>query len=192
MQRMSIKVRDIAKTHIINLNNAPHKLESLHVQNPSARGGSSLYKMRFRNLVTQNKTDVVMKGEDPLDEVEVDTIDVQFAYQSGEEYTFMDNETYEQYDLPKNEVEHILPYLVEDMEGIRALIQDGRVLTLLMPDVVELKITECDPSIKGASATARTKPATLSTGLIVQVPEYMAPDEVVRVDTRTDVCLGRV
>ncbi|MDF3128132.1 elongation factor P [Kiritimatiellaeota bacterium B1221] len=189
---MSIKVRDLSKNHIINLNNAPHKLESLHVQNPSARGGSSLYKMRFRNLVTQNKTDVVMKGEDPLEEVEVDTIDVQFAYQSGNEYTFMDNETYEQYDLPKNEVEHILPYLVEDMEGVRALIQEGRVLTLLMPDVVELEITECDPSIKGASATARTKPATLSTGLIVQVPEYMAAGEIVRVDTRTDACLGRV
>lgn len=188
---MSIKVRDLSKTHIVNLNNAPHRLESLHVQNPSARGGTSLYKMRFRNLVTQNKTDVVLKGEDPLEEVVVDTIDVQFAYQNGEEYTFMDNTTYEQYDLPKNEVEHILPYLVEDMEGIRALIQDGKVLTLLMPDVVDLEITECDPSIKGASATARTKPATLSTGLTVQVPEYISPGEIIRIDTRSDEFLGR-
>ncbi|WFB34409.1 hypothetical protein P3T73_09570 [Kiritimatiellota bacterium B12222] len=189
---MSIKVRDLSKTHIILLNNAPHRLESLHVQNPSARGGTSLYKMRFRNLVNQNKNDVVMKGEDPLEEVAVDTIDVQFAYQNGDDYTFMDNETYEQYELPKNEIDHILPYLVPDMDGIRALIQDGLVLTLLMPDTVELEITECDPSIKGASATARTKPATLSTGLIVQVPEYMAAGEIVRVDTRTDTCLGRV
>lgn len=189
---MSIKVRDLHKTHIINFNEAPHRLESLHVQNPSARGGSSLYKMRFRNLVTQHKIDVVMKGEDPLEEVEVETIDVQFAYQNGDEYTFMDNETYEQYDLPKNEIEHILPYLIPDMENIRALIQDGQVLTLVMPDVVELEITECDPSIKGASATARTKPATLSTGLIVQVPEYMSSGETIRVDTRTDAFSGRV
>jgi len=189
---MSIKVRDLSKSTIVNISNAPHRMESLHVQNPSARGGSSLYKMRFRNLVTQSKTDVVMKGEDPMEEVDVDTIDVDFAYQNGDEYTFMDNETYEQYDLPKNEIENILPYLVEEMVGIRALIQDGQVLTLLMPDVVELEIIECDPSIKGASATARTKSATLSTGLIVQVAEYMSAGEVVRVDTRTDDCLGRV
>lgn len=189
---MSIKVRDITRSHIVNLNNAPHRMETLHVQNPSARGGTSLYKMRFRNLVTQNKTDVVMKGEDPLEEVVVDTIDVQFAYQNGDEYTFMDNDTYEQYELKKSEIEDILPYLVPDMEGIRALIQDGHVLTLLMPDVVEMTIVACDPSMKGASATARTKPATMSTGLIVQVPEYIAPDEVIRVDTRTDVFLGRV
>jgi elongation factor P len=189
---MSIKVRDLTKSHIVNLNNAPHRMESLHVQNPSARGGTSLYKMRFRNLVTQNKTDVVMKGEDPLAEVDVDTIDVQFAYQNGDVYTFMDNETYDQYELQKSEIEDVLPYLVADMEGIRALIQDGHVLTLLMPDVVEMKIVACDPSMKGASATARTKPATMSTGLIVQVPEYIAPEDVIRVDTRTDVFLGRV
>ena len=65
-------------------------------------------------------------------------------------------------------------------------------MTLLMPDVVEMKIVACDPSMKGASATARTKPATMSTGLIVQVPEYIAPEDVIRVDTRTDVFLGRV
>lgn len=189
---MSIKVRDLSKTHIVSLNNAPHRLESLHVQNPSARGGTSLYKMRFRNLVTQNKTDVVMKGEDPLEEVAVDTIEVQFAYQNGDEYTFMDNETYEQYELPRNEIEDILPYLIPDMDGIRALVQDGHVLTLLMPDTVELEITDCDPSMKGASATARTKPATLTTGLVVQVPEYIAPGEVIRVDTRSDIFLGRV
>lgn len=186
-----IKVRDLTKAQLVNLNGAPHRLESLHVQNPSARGGSSLYKMRFRNLVTQTKTDVVYKGEDQLEEVSVDTIDVQFAYQSGDMYAFMDNETYEQYELPKEEIEDILPYLVPDMDGIRALIKDGHVLTLLMPDVVELEIIGCDPSMKGASATSRTKPATLSTGLIVQVPEYLAPGEVIRVDTRGNEFLGR-
>jgi elongation factor P len=188
---MSIKVRDLSKSTLVNINNAPHRLESLHVQSPSARGGTSLYKMRFRNLVSQSKTDVVMKGEDQLEEVVVDTVDVQFAYENGGTYAFMDNETYEQYELPKNEVEHILPYLVDDMQGIRALVQDGQVLTLLVPDVVEMQIVECDPSIKGASATARTKPATLTTGLIVQVAEYMSAGEIVRVDTRTDECLGR-
>jgi elongation factor P len=191
-ERCMIKVRDLTKAQLVKHNGAPHRMESLHVQNPSARGGSSLYKMRFRNLVTQNKTDVVYKGEDQLEEVSVDTIDVQFAYQSGDTYAFMDNETYEQYELPKQEIEDILPYLVPDMEGIRALIKDGHVLTLLMPDVVELEIIGCDPSMKGASATSRTKPATLSTDLIVQVPEYLAPGEVIRVDTRSNEFLGRV
>jgi elongation factor P len=77
------------------------------------------------------------------------------------------------------------------MEGIIALISDEKVLTLRMPDVVELEIMECPPAMKGASATSRTKPATLSTGLIVQVPEYIEPGEVIKVDTRERKFLSR-
>jgi elongation factor P len=71
------------------------------------------------------------------------------------------------------------------------LLSDGKVLGIQMPDTVELQIVETDPSIKGASATARSKPATLSTGLIVQVPEYISPDDVIKVDTRTNQFVAR-
>ena len=77
------------------------------------------------------------------------------------------------------------------MEGIQGLISEGRTLGIELPTTVELEIVECDPSVRGASATARTKPATLSTGYVVQVPEYMASGEILKVDTRTGKSLGR-
>ncbi|NQT92710.1 MAG: translation elongation factor EF-P, partial [Lentisphaerae bacterium] len=82
-------------------------------------------------------------------------------------------------------------YISEDVEGTKALLSDGKVLGIELPPTVELNIEQCDPSMRGASATARTKPATLTTGLVIQVPEYVAPGEKVRVDTRTGKFLGR-
>ncbi|MBT3288428.1 MAG: translation elongation factor EF-P, partial [Victivallales bacterium] len=82
-------------------------------------------------------------------------------------------------------------YLIEDMEGIFALVLEDRVVGIRVPDAVEQKLVQCDPAIKGASATARTKPATTQTGLEIQVPEYMENGEVVRIDTRTGKFLGR-
>jgi elongation factor P len=77
------------------------------------------------------------------------------------------------------------PYLTESLEGVVALVSDGRAIGIELPLLVALPIVETSPSAKGGSATARTKPATLSTGLVVQVPEYIRSGEVIRVDTRT-------
>lgn len=187
-----IKASDLDKSSVVEIDGLPHKVESITVQSPSARGGTSLYKIRFRNVKTRQKVDQSLKGDDQLKEAEFETREVQYLYSSGDQYTFMDLEDYEQFDLPESELEDCIPFMVEDMEGIRMLVSDGSVLTVLMPDTVELQITECDPSIKGASATARTKPATLSTGLVVQVPEYIAPGERIRVDTRNRTFLARV
>ncbi|MDD3605347.1 MAG: hypothetical protein PHD86_09200, partial [Kiritimatiellae bacterium] len=124
-------------------------------------------------------------------EADFETRNVQYLYKNGDVFTFMDTEDYSQFELNEEEIEDAIPYLVEDMEGITALFSDGRVLGIRMPDVVEMKIEECDPSIKGASATARSKPAKLTTGLTVLVPEYISPGEVIRVDTRTNSFLSR-
>ena len=121
----------------------------------------------------------------------METRDVELSFTDGNTWTFVDNDTFEQYELSRAEMESVLPYLLEDQQGIRALVQDGRVLTIQLPDTVEMPIVECDPSIKGASATARTKPATLPTGLIVQVPEYLSTGDVIRIDTRNDSFVGR-
>ena len=79
----------------------------------------------------------------------------------------------------------------EGIEGVQALIADGVLLGLELPTTVELEITECAPSMKAASSSARTKPATLSTGLIVQVPEYLAAGEVIKVNTETGAFMSR-
>ena len=91
-----------------------------------------------------------------------------------------------------DEIEDAVPYLVDGMEGIRALTQGSKVLCIQLPDAVDLTIAECAPSMRGASVTARTKTAKLETGLELQVPEYMEQGERVRVDTRTGDFVQRV
>lgn len=186
-----IRASDLKRGAILALEGTPYVVEQILVQAPSARGGNTLYKVRFRNVQNRQKVDQTFRGEEALQEASYDTREVQYLYRNGDLLTFMDLEDYEQFELPEEDLEELVPFLVEDMEGLTALVYEGQVLCIRPPDVVELEIIECDPSIKGASATARPKPATLTTGLIVQVPEYLAQGEVIRVDTRSKEFLSR-
>jgi len=186
-----IKACDLKKSSVVEIGGTPHCIEHIAQQAPTARGGNTLYKVRFRNVSTRQKVDKTFRGDDALQEASYETKEVQYLYENADRYAFMDLGTYEQFELFAEDVEDCLPFLVEEMEGIVALVSEGRVLTLRMPDVVELEIVECAPSMKGASATARTKPATLSTGLVVQIPEYVERGDVIRVDTRERKYLSR-
>ena len=187
----TIKASDLTKNSVVEMNGDPHVVESLRTQSPSARGAATLYKVRFRNVRTRAKLDQTFKGDDPLRETEFDTRDVQFSFREGDRFTFMDAEDYSQFELAADEIEDVIPYLTESTEGLKALVQNGKVLCLQLPDTVILEITECAPSMKGASVTARTKAATLETGLTIQVPEYMSQGEKVKVDTREGTFLQR-
>lgn len=185
------KASELKRGSIVALSGTPHVVEDLSIQTPSARGGASLYKLRFRNLVTKQKEDRTFKGDEMLADAPFEKREVQFSYAQQGQYSFMDLEDYNEFTLSAEAIEDQVPYLTPDLESITALISEGRVLAIELPPVVELPVTECGPSMKGASATARTKPATLSTGLVVQVPEYLAAGEVIRVDTRTGKFLSR-
>lgn len=186
-----MKASELQRGSIVDLGGAPHIVEELQVQTPSARGSSSLYKARLRNLATKQKIDRAFKGDDVLVDVDFERREIQFLYVKQDRYTFMDMEDFSQFDLLRSDIAQELPFLVDGMEGLNALVADGRVIGLEMPPVVELPIVECDPPLKGASVTGRTKPARLPTGLVVQVPEYMATGIVLRVDTRTGRFLSR-
>ena len=185
------RASELKRGSIIALSGAPHIVDALTVHTPSARGAATRYEFRFRNLVTGRKEDRTLKGDDPLDAISVERRPVQFSYIQSDTCVFMDLESFEEFTLHEDELAGQRPFLTENTEGLQALVSEGRVLTIELPDVVELPIAQCDPSIRGASATARTKPATLSTGLVVQVPEYMAPGERLRIDTRTGKFLTR-
>ncbi len=102
----------------------------------------------------------------------------------------MDLEDYSQFELAEETIEEETQFLIEDME-LTALVIDGAIRGIQLPDTVSLKIIECDPAIKGASATARTKSAIVETGFNLQVPEYMENGEVIKIDTRTGEYLSR-
>ena len=103
----------------------------------------------------------------------------------------MDLDDYSQLELNADEIEDAIPFLTDGLEGIKALVQGEKVLCIQLPDSVELEIAETAPSMRGASVTARTKAATLETGLVVQVPEYIEQGEHIRVDTRTSQFIQR-
>jgi elongation factor P len=186
-----MKACDLEKGSVVDLEGDPHVVERLSVQMPSARGAATLYKVRFRNVRTKNKLDKTFKGDDMLAETDFDTRTIDYSYRDGDRFAFMDREDYSTIELTEDEIEDAVPYLRDGLEGIKALVRDGKVLCIQLPDSVDLEITECAPSMKGASVTARTKTAVLETGLEVQVPEYMAQGERVRVDTRTGLFIQR-
>ncbi len=185
------RISELKRGSIVEIDGRPHIVDDLTVSTPSARGSASLYRFRFRNIATKQKLDRTFKGDEILRDVAFERRDAQFSYKQGDRYTFMDLGDYSEFVLSADDLGDDVYYITEDAEGLRALVTDGRVIGIELPSAMDLDVAETSPSIKGASATSRSKPATLSTGLVVQVPEYMESGERVRVDTRTGKFLSR-
>jgi len=186
-----IKACDLKKSSVAKIDGKPCLVENIQVQTPSARGSATLYKVRFRDIASKQKVDRVYKGDDVIEEADFERRDVQFLYADGTSYAFMDLDDYSQFELSADDLEEQAGFLSDGLEGIKSMMSDGKVLGIELPPVVELEITETGPSMRSASATARTKPATLSTGRVIQVPEYMETGEIVKVDTRTGDFISR-
>jgi len=186
-----MQAKEIKSGAIVNHNGAPCLIESVTVQSPTARGAATYYKYRGRNLITKQKVDITLRGGDSLDEADFRKRSIKFMYSDATHAHFLDQESYEQYSLVKEDVAEEMKYITESLEGMQALIYNDECVGVQLPVAVVLKVVQCDPGIKGASATARSKPATLETGLIVQVPEYLAQGEMIKVDTRDASYLSR-
>lgn len=180
-----LRACDLKRGGFVEINGVPHQLDGMQVTNPSARGAATLYHFRFRNLVTKAKLDQTVKGDELYREADFEVRPTQFLYENQGAYTFMDQETYDQFELSAEDVEAVKPFLLPDMEDLKAIVSDGRVLAIQPPQKVTLEVTACDPVMKGASATGRGKPATCETGLVVTVPEYIVMGEKIVVDTAT-------
>jgi elongation factor P len=183
--------KEIKPGAVVNYNDAPILIEGVHVQTPSARGAATLYKFRGRNLVTKQKIDITLKGTDSLNEADFGRRNAKFMYADATHVHVLDQEDYNQYSLPLADVEREMQFITSELEGMLALIYNGECVGLQLPVAVELTIVQCDPGTRGNSATGRTKPAKLETGIIVQVPEYIKEGERIKVDTRSNEYLSR-
>ena len=187
-----VPAKDFKKRMVVDIDGAPHMIEHINVQTPSARGAATLYKVRARNLKTRAKVEKSYKGTESLNEAGFERRPIQFLYRDPDGFHFMDSADYNQFSLRLEDLQEQSPYMSENMEGVEALLVDDQVIAIEIPDTVELPIVETAPGVRGNSATGRTKPATLSTGLIIQVPEHLDENTIVRVDTRDGIYLGRV
>lgn len=187
-----MKANELKRGALIIENGQNIVVKQVQVQASSSRSGSTLYKVRGKNVVTHQKFEKSYKGDDVVTPVEILRRSVQLSYRDSDGCTFMDNESYEQYTVPEDAIEEELPYMSDGLEGLTAIISEGVLLGIELPVSVVLEIADCAPNMKAASSSARTKPATLNTGLIVQVPEYLAPGESIKVNTETGEFMSRV
>ncbi len=176
---------------VVEVNDEPYLVKKIDVRNPSSRGASTLYKVRFNHLKTKQKRDETLKGDDFLKDLDCERVKIQYSYQDGGSYTFMNLDSYDQYTVDADDIEEQIKFLSEGLESIVGILLDETLVSIELPGNISLQIVDTAPGLKGASATSRTKPATLTTGLEVQVPEYIDNGEIIKVNTSTGKFVSR-
>lgn len=159
---------------------------------PTARGANTIVKTKMRNLKSGQLISESIRSGEKFDEVDLEQHPCSYLYSDGTRWHFMDDESFEQFDFDADQLGSDKNYLKDGQDGLRAMLIDGQIVSLKLPETVVLSVTETDPVIKGATAKAQMKNATLETGLEIQVPPYLEANELVRVDTRDGHFVERV
>jgi len=186
-----MKANELKRGSVISDNGNAVVIQNIHVQTASSRSGNTLYKVKGKNVVSGQKFEHAYKGDENVQEMEIERRAVQMLFRDADGCTFMDVESYEQHSVSDELLEHELKYMTDGMEGITAVLSEGQLLSIELPANVALEIIETSPAMKAASSSARTKPASLNTGLVVQVPEYLAEGELIKVNTETGEFISR-
>ena len=174
---------------ILEHKNALYKIvEFLHVK--PGKGGAFV-RTKLKNVKTGQVIDETFRSGASIKTVRVEAREYNFLYKDNDSYIFMDNETYEQLPLPSSSVEDVKMYLIENTKITIAFNGDDPI-EVRIPPHVNLKVKETDPGERGNTAQGGTKPATLETGIIIQVPLFVQIDDTVRVDTRENKYIERI
>ncbi|BFM48078.1 elongation factor P-like protein YeiP [Marinomonas sp. THO17] len=185
------KASEIKKNAAIEFEGKTYIVKDVERSVPQGRAGGSLYRMRMYDVVSGRKLDETFKDSDMINLADLIRRPVMFSYLDGEEYVFMDSENFTPYNLNQRSIEEDILFLNEETSGIQVVLVNDIPVALDMPTNVELEVIETDPSIKGASATSRTKPAVLSTGAVVQVPEHISTGDRIKVNIDERKFAGR-
>jgi elongation factor P len=185
-----IIVNDLKRGEVFQKDDTPYIIIDITKQTPSARGANMLIKIKGKNLLTSQIMDMTFKGGDTVDEPDFERRSGQFLYQNNEEFVFMDLESYEQHTLHEEQIGDRKPFLMEGLEVVLHIF-NGHVINIDLPLTVEQTIVECEPVLRGSTATAQTKSAVTETGLVVQVPAYMKDGERIKIDTREKRYISR-
>ncbi len=185
---MKILATQIRNGQVLQMDGELFRVTNMNHVTPGK--GPAHVQVKLKNLQTGNNKETRYSSGDKVDKVDVITVKMDYSYSDGDTFIFMDNETFEQTSIPEDAVGEAKLYLVPNTT-VDVQTYDGRVIGIALPKVVEMEITETPPEVKGGTATAQTKPATLETGLVVTVPGFVNTGEVIRVDTDTGKYLER-
>jgi elongation factor P len=185
---MAIPATQMRPGMIIKHNNELHAVFSVEHRTPGNL--RAFIQAKLRNLRTGAMFEHRFRSPDPIERVVVDEIAMEFLYNDGDDYYFMNTENYEQTHLKRDTLGDAVDYLTANLQ-ITVSFFDGVAVGIELPQTVELSVVETEPGLKSATASSVTKPATLETGLVVQVPPFINEGEKIRVDTAEGAYLSR-
>lgn len=162
-------------------------IEFLHVK-PGK--GAAFVRTKLKNVKTGQVQERTFRAGERVQRAHIETREMQYLYNTGSEYVFMDSQSYDQLTLTKDQLGDAVYYLKENMT-LNLQMYEGKPIGVELPTTVDLVVTYTEPGFKGDTATGGTKPATLETGLVIQVPLFVEQGDTVRVDTRTGEYLSR-
>jgi elongation factor P len=185
---MAIPATQLRPGMVIKHNNDLHSVFSVEHRTPGNL--RAFIQAKLRNLRTGAMFEHRFRSSDPIEKVTVDETQMEYLYQDGDSFVFMNTENYEQLYLGKDVLGDAVDYLTPNLQ-IKVEFFDGKPVGVELPQTVELKIIQTEPGLKSATASSVTKPATTETGLVVQVPPFINEGEVIRVDTSEGAYLSR-
>ena len=185
------KASEIKKNAAVEYNGSVYFVKDIERSVPQGRAGGSIYRMRMYDVVSGAKLDESFKDSDMLNLADLIRRPATLSYIDGEEYVFMDSEDFTMYNLNKESIVDEALFINEDTKDIQVIVLNDSPVGIDLPSIVELVITDTAPAMQGASATSRTKPATMTTGLVIQVPEHISTGDRVKINVEESKFTGR-
>ena len=186
-----ISTTDFKKGVRFELDDAPWQIMEHSVHNPSARGAATLVKVKARNLKTGQVLQKSFKSGDMFQEPDLARLKVQFLYEEGEDMVFMDQETYEQHSLPKENLGDAIAWMTDGFELV-LLQYNGNIINVELPQSVIATISTVEGGARGDTASGKvTSRATLENGVVIQVPTFIKEGNKVKIDPSTNAYLSR-
>ncbi|ADH84976.1 elongation factor P [Desulfurivibrio alkaliphilus] len=180
---------DLRKGLKIQLDGEPYIITDFEFSKPGK--GQALYRCRLRNMITGNAFDRTYRSNDKFEPAALEERTMQFLYAQGDEYNFMDNKTFEQIVITKDLLGDDINFLIDNME-VDILLFKERAIGVTLPNFVNLTVTKADPWVKGDTSGSDSKPVTVETGYVLQVPPFINEGEKIQIDTRTGQYVTRV
>ncbi len=180
---------DIRKGLKIEIDGNPYTVIDFQFVKPGK--GNAFTRCKIRNMLNGAVLDRTWKSGEKLQQASLDSRTMQCLYKEGDIYTFMDQSSYEQYQLTKEALGDDAHFLLENTD-VSVLLHNDQPISVSLANFVELEVTDTDPGVKGDTVTGGRKPATLSTGAVIQVPLFVEKGEVLRIDTRSGEYVERV
>lgn len=187
-----MKASDVRKGNVVEHNGGIYQVRDIERSSPTARGGNVTFRFTLYSVPAGSKLDLSLRADDELKEVELSRRSCSYSYMDGDAFVFMDDEDYTQYVLGPALIGDSAGYISNGLKDCYVQIIDDAPVGLQLPQSVELEVIDTPPELRGGTATKRPKPARLSTGIEIQVPEYISNGEKIWVNTATGEFAGRV